>query len=248
MRDYHRYRYSIRELILHFLMAAVLTALVSWLFYDAVYGLILVVPLFVVLLKIREGPLCDKQKKELTIQFKDAIGAVATALNAGYSVENAWRESLAEEVRQYGKSSLIAEELKAINNKLSVNEPLEPLLMDLADRSDIDDIRTFCQIFVFAKRGGGDFVGIIKATSDRIARKAELERTLDTDLSSRKLEARIMNLMPMGILAYLKITTPDYFDVLYHNVFGVIVMTVCLGIYVVGYALSEKMLRIVIEV
>ena len=57
-----------------------------------------------------------------------------------------------------------------------------------------------------------------------------------------------MNLMPMGILLYLKVTSPGYFDVLYGNVAGVCVMSVCLAVYLAAYALSERMMEQIMQI
>ena len=53
-----------------------------------------------------------------------------------------------------------------------------------------------------------------------------------------------MNVIPLGILAYLKLTSMDYLSVLYGNLFGVFFMTVCLILYGFAMVLSEKVLEI----
>ena len=53
-----------------------------------------------------------------------------------------------------------------------------------------------------------------------------------------------MNVMPVFLLFYLDITSPGYLDVLYHNILGVIFMTICLLGYLASILLSERMGRI----
>ena len=91
MGDYRKYHYSPRERIRYFAEAAVLILLVSDLFYDSWLALGLLAPFYPVYLKIRAKQLLQQQKQELCLQFKETILSVAAALNAGYSVENAWR-------------------------------------------------------------------------------------------------------------------------------------------------------------
>ena len=52
-----------------------------------------------------------------------------------------------------------------------------------------------------------------------------------------------MNVVPLVILLYLNLTSPGYFDVLYGNVSGICIMSVCLLVYLAAYALSEQMLQ-----
>lgn len=248
MRDYHVYHYSLQEHLRYFLEAACLILLVSYLFYHSLFAVLLIVPFYPVFLKIRAKRLIQQQKQELCQQFKETISSVAVALNAGYSVENAWREAKTEMVQMYGEKALMVQELQHILAHLSMNVPLEELLEDFAQRSDMEDVSSFCQVFFFAKRSGGDFVGIIRATAERIGQKIELQRQLEADLAARQLESRIMNVVPLVILLYLNLTSPGYFDVLYGNLSGICIMSVCLIIYLSAYALSERMLQQVLTI
>jgi tight adherence protein B len=46
---------------------------------------------------------------------------------------------------------------------------------------------------------------------------------------------KIMNMMPFFIMAYISLTGRGYFDVMYHNLPGIIVMSVCLIVYIFSY-------------
>ena len=39
-------------------------------------------------------------------------------------------------------------------------------------------------------------------------------------IAQKKLEQKVMNVMPLFLLFYLDITSPGYLNVLYHNVLG----------------------------
>ena len=211
--------------------------------YKNQIAVLLLIHFYPIFLRIKERQLLRHKKQELCQQFKETIFSVAAALNAGYSVENAWREAKNEVEQMYGEHALMVQELRHILAHLSMNVPLEELLEDFAGRSDIEDVSSFCQVFFFAKRSGGDFIGIIRATADRIGKKIELQRQLAADLAARQLESRIMNVVPLVILLYLNLTSPGYFDVLYGNLSGICIMSVCLLIYLIAYALSERMMQ-----
>ena len=63
---------------------------------------------------------------------------------------------------------------------------------------------------------------------------------METLLSARKLEQRVMNAMPFLIVWYVEAGTPGYFDMLYGNLTGAAIMTVCMGVYLAAYVLSER--------
>ena len=53
-----------------------------------------------------------------------------------------------------------------------------------------------------------------------------------------------MNVIPVFILAYLKVTSMDFLNVLYGNVAGALFMTVCLVAYGGAIVLAEKIMTI----
>lgn len=56
------------------------------------------------------------------------------------------------------------------------------------------------------------------------------------------MEFMIMKLMPFGILLYVGIGNPGYFEPLYHNLTGGAVMTGCLAVYLGAYFLGETVM------
>ncbi|MDY3818695.1 MAG: type II secretion system F family protein [Lachnospiraceae bacterium] len=243
MRDYRRYYFSKKEYVLFAIQALGIVSLVSYLFYHSLLAMVLVIPFYPVFLRMKAQVLLQKQKSMLQEQFKEAICALATALGAGYSIENAWKEARKEVEKLFGEHALIVQELNHMLAHLEMNVSLEELLSDFALRSGLEDVGSFCQVFLFAKRSGGDFIGIIHATANRISRKVDLQREIITDLAARRLESRVMNMVPMFMLLYLNLTSPGYFDLLYGNLSGVIIMSLCLLFYLLAYVWSERMLQ-----
>ena len=53
---------------------------------------------------------------------------------------------------------------------------------------------------------------------------------VDTIISGKKkMEQRVMSLIPAVIVIYLKVTAKEFIQPLYGNIAGIIIMTVCLG-------------------
>lgn len=102
----------------------------------------------------------------------------------------------------------------------------------------------FAQVFAAAKRNGGNLTEVIERSASIIEEKVETEKEIQILVSARKLEQRIMNVVPFGILLYISVTSKGFFDVLYHNPAGIIIMTVCLAVYVAAVLLSGKIVNI----
>ena len=242
--DYMNYAFSRQEIVVNFLISAAFYAMVSWLFYDSMIAWFLMLPLLVLSLKEKRIQLCQKRKRKLEMEFRDVILSVSANLQAGYSVENAFGEAYKDIVLLYGTESVMAGELRLIFRKLNNNEQLESALMNLAKRSGVQDIRDFADIFSIAKRGGGDMRTIIANTASMIGDKQEVRREIETVVSEKKLEQQIMRYIPFFIIFYISLTTKGYFESLYHNLTGWIVMTVALVVYMAACKLSDRILNI----
>lgn len=178
------------------------------------------------------------------MQFREAILAVSASLNSGYSIENAFCEAGKDMEVLYGKKEMIVKELRLLSGRLSANETLESILLDFSERSGLEDIRDFTQIFVTAKRSGGNLNEIIRRASHHISEKIEVKREIDTLMSAKKMEQKIMNIVPFLMLLYINFSSPGFLDVLYGNMAGFLIMTMCLAVYAAAYGTAQKIVSI----
>ncbi len=242
--DYRTYIFSRQELAAHILLGALSAAVTAWLFYDSVTAWFLLMPFVLLSLKDKGRQLCRKRIRKLEVEFREVILGVSANLQAGYSVENAFREAYRDIVLLYGSECVMAVELRLMFRRLENNEQLEQVLANLADRSGVQDIRDFADIFQIAKRGGGDMRGIIANTADIIGDKQEVRREIETVVSEKKLEQQLMRYIPFFIIFYISVTTKGYFESLYHNITGWIIMTVSLGVHAAACRISDRILNI----
>lgn len=181
-----------------------------------------------------------RRNRQLLIQFKECIQAVAASMRAGYAVENAFLESIADVRSMFGENCAMERELRQLRQGLANNVTLEVLLAEMGLRCGLEEMREFAEVFAIAKRNGGSIPAMVDAASSSISRRLAVEEEMETLLAARKLEQRVMNAMPFMIVWYVEASNPGYFDMLYGNVAGVALMTACMGIYLAAYALSER--------
>lgn len=242
-RDYKEYVWKRGEWFLALLQAVGVVLFLAYFFYKSVWAVIPLVGVGAAYMKMLGKRKTEKSRRELKEQFKECMLSVSAALRAGYAVENAFLESRSDMQLLYGEHSLIYQELELIRRGLIINITLEELLMDLAKRSACDEINQFAQIFSIAKRSGGNLSEIIRSSTELIGQRIDTGQEIQTMLSGKRMEQSIMRCMPFGILIYISITYPGYFDSLYHNWQGVIIMTICLGIYLGAFILGDKIMQ-----
>ena len=226
------------------LEAAGILLFLSWFFYKTPAAMLFLSPLGIPLMKRRLVKNRDKKKEELAAQFKEAVNSVLMALRAGYSAENAFREAYHEMEFLFGESSVICRELYRIDRGLDNHIPLERLLQEFADRCEVEEILEFAEVFAIAKRSGGNMSEILARTISMIQSRIDVEAEIRVMLSEKVLEQRIMNAVPFLIIFYIEISSKGFFDVLYGNLTGVLIMSACLCVYLFAFRLSKRIMAI----
>ncbi len=246
-RDYHKYCWKKGEVIRAILFCIGVTGMLSYFFYRSPLAMLPLSGVGVLTFYKLGRDKAGKAREELAVQFRECILSVAASLQAGYSVENAFVECRQDMTLMYGENAFICDELNFIRRGLNINISLEELLMDMANRSDSNDIAQFAQIFSIAKRNGGNMSEIIRTSAGQIGKQIELRQEIQLLLGSKKMELTIMKLMPFGILLYINMGNPGYFDSLYHNLTGTAIMTGCLALYLGAYLLGEYIMKGIME-
>ncbi len=242
--DYDVYKYEKDEFIKVIAVPVIMIVFLSYVCYNSLFFVIILLPYIPYYIREKRIKLKDARKWKLNLEFRDYINCISTALESGYSIENAIKEAYLDMKLSYSEDALIMREMKQILSALANNRTVEEVFLDFAERSGIDDIKSFADIFATAKRTGGNLILIIKSTADVIHTRVELKRELRTVIASKKYEADIMKIIPFGILIYLRVFSPDMVAALYGNLFGIAFMSVTLLIYLLLCKFSDHVVKI----
>ena len=244
MGNYNNYMLTLKEKIIFFIQGMLIIFILGILFYQSIYSIPMLCPLVYLYQKRKKENLIKNRKWKLNQEFRDCIISLSAALNAGYSVENALEEARKDLSVLYKEDALIMQELFYIVNQIRMNITAEKALFDFADRTGVEDIESFAEVFATAKRTGGDLMRIIKTTANTISDRIEVKREIVTLITAKKYESNIMKAIPPGIIIYLQLSSPDFLKPLYHNTAGVAIMTVLLVVYLAAFLLADKIVEI----
>lgn len=221
-----------------------LDAGIAYLFYQNWIAFLCFLPFLKVFLKMTARAKKEKEKRKMLEEFREMIGFISGALNAGYSLENAFWVAKKELGILYGTKSILVSYLERVLRKLKMNTSLEQALEEFARECQLEEAKNFAQVVAIGKKSGGNLVRIIEKSVHSICLKLETEEEITTMIAAKKMETRIMLLFPALIVLYLRLTNGEYIGVLYGNVVGAAVMTVSLGAMVVSAFWSEKIMDI----
>lgn len=229
-----------KDLLKAFVIGFAKAFILLFLFYKAVaISVVLAIIYGIINIKLYKKKSIEQWRWQINLEFREVMTGLSSALNAGYSIENAFIEVKNDLLLLYGDKSVMAKELDAINSKLMLNRPLEKILMEFAQYCQVEDINNFAEVFQTAKRTGGNLIEISKSTADKISSKIETSREIRTMIAGKKMEGKIMTLIPLAIILYFWISSPGFLDCLY-TLNKRPIMTVLLIVYIIAYKWSER--------
>lgn len=242
--QYNMYQMSVREKMIYSVIAMGVLGLVGYLFYkNPVVALVLALSgLYYPV--IRKKELIRKQKVQLQLQFKQALSSISSALGAGKSVESAFQEALVDVKMLYpDPNTFIIRELETIQRRIENGGTIESALKDWGERSGLEDLQQFTEVFMTCKRTGGNLVHVIRRTASIIQEKLDIQQDIQVMMAQKRFESKVLTFAPLVVIAVLSISSPDYMEPVYQGA-GVLIMTLALIVLVGCYALTKIIMNI----
>lgn len=239
--DYREYKTNVWFWIQTALISSGIGGLTGYLFFDAWWGSLLIpVCMPVVYSRLRRWHL-ERQTRQLKMEFQEVMTLISGCMHAGYSLENA----IVQVRRTSGEEfSLMREELQILVNGIACHKRVEQLLLALAERCDVEEIRELAIMIEIAKHYGGNIPHLIRQITTRLQASEMTEVEIQTVIAAKRLEGHIMLIVPFGILMFLRLTNPVYMQVLYTTIAGRLCMSVsAFGIGGCAYWI-DKIMRI----
>jgi tight adherence protein B len=242
--NYDTYILSLREWLVYSGQGVLIAVLFSYIFYRSLAVFLIFIPFGIIVPLTKRKELKDKRLLRLNLEFIEGILLLSSFLSAGYSVENAVISASRELSVLYGIDGLITKEFRQIESQIRMNRSVEQAFLEFALRSGLDDVKNFTEVFSTAKRSGGELVSIISHTADVIRDKVQVRQEILTMTASKQFELKIMNLIPFFIVIYIDFTSPGFFQIMYTTGAGRILMTICMGIYMIAYCTAKRIMEI----
>jgi len=221
-----------------------LTCVIAYLFYKSFMGLVIgvgVVPFWIHLNRVER---VERRKARMLVEFKEFMILIVQGLQTGYSLERGIKQAENELKRLYPDDSVLLPYAHVMNQKISMNVQLEKAFMEFASSVGLEEAMSLAEIIAFAKRSGGDYGKNIRETAMKIEDNLAVKQDIETITTEKRLELKVMCVMPIGILAYITLTSKGFVAPLYGNLAGVFIMTVCLIAYGFLIMLGKKIIDI----
>ncbi len=241
---YNTYHMSLKERLLAIALAAVFIMIIGFIFYRSLFLAALLTPFSLFYPSLKKRKIIRNRKNELKLQFKDALQSVSASLHSGKSFESAVEHAIPDLLIQYEQDEDIIKEFQTIVRKLEANDTIEAAFREFATRSELEEIQSFAEVLEVCKRTGGNLILAIKSSTEVISDKIEVLNEIDAILAQKKLEQKILMVLPVGIILMLSFQAESFMRPVFAQGIGRIVMTISILMFAAAYFIAEKITNI----
>lgn len=185
----------------------------------------------------------EKRQKALAKQFRDMLDNITTSIGAGKNIPEAFKVARDDLAVQYSEDADIVHEVDVILSGINNSILIEDLLEDFGERSGIEDIKSFANVFRICYKKGGNIKEVIRNTHSILSDKMTIKEDIETLVTANKFEQNIMIVMPVILIAMIKFSSPDFAQN-FTSPKGILSTTVAVILFVVSYFIGRKILKI----
>ncbi|GHT82876.1 hypothetical protein FACS1894125_5960 [Actinomycetota bacterium] len=260
--NYRVYYLNIKEKLLYGLIAFVVGGFVGYIFYggqfrdpitklptemttitDGLFITVVGIVAICIFLPMRRKQILAKNKKDIRGGFRSLLDSLVGSISSGLNSVQAFETAIGDLTQQFGKDSRIVEEVNVIVQGFNNGKNVETMLVDFADRSEDDDIRSFADTFKIANSKGGSLGDSIKSAQVIINEKVEIEGEIDSAITEANNESYIMIILPIIMIIMIKLGNPQMADG-YASMSGVIAVSVSIVMFIVAFFMAQRITRI----
>jgi tight adherence protein B len=190
-----------------------------------------VIPFSVVAFKRR------RRLRKFEEHFPEALDLLGRAVRAGHAFTTGL-EMIAKE-----SSEPVAEEFRATFEEQNFGLPLKDALLNMTERVPMVDVRFFVTALLIQKETGGNLAEILDGLSRVIRDRFRIQREVKTRTAQGRLTAAILISLPPLMMLILEIINPHYIHILVDDPAGPIVLSIAVGMQLIGSALLWKIIH-----
>lgn len=181
----------------------------------------------------------QRRMQQKSFEYKQALEVLSASLTAGQSVENSLRNVHHDLERSFPDLQDVIARFRELSAQLDNSVPAEEALYRMAAQTGLSDIRQFAEVFAIGKRSGGNLVELIRKAVVLLGDKASAEQEISVLLARKRLESRVLIVVPPGFIGFLGWSSPEYMSPLYEGT-GRLIMAGALTILILCIWVCRK--------
>lgn len=179
----------------------------------------------------------SRRIKKFAIQFTEAIELIVRSLKAGHPVPTAIKMVSRE------MSDPIATEFGMIADEVSYGSDLVTAIQAMQDRVDYEDLPLFVTAISIQTITGGNLSTILEGLATVLRGRVKLRRKVKAAAAEGRASAMILNSVPIAVMLFISIFTPDYYGSIIHEQFIIVGLASAFGWMMIGNIAMYKMMN-----
>lgn len=185
----------------------------------------------------------EDRVKKIQAAFLDYLMCLEPLLKTSGTFCKAFSEAVSDYKRFHGTDELSVY-LDAAVNDFMMNSSTSEILKRMADKLDIEDAYSFAQSMSVCEITGGNAVEITEKTTELLVGKIRILCEINTVLSGKVLEQKIITMMPFILLGLFTISAKSYLEPLYSTSEGKIVMSIAGVLFLTQWLVGKRITSI----
>ena len=168
-------------------------------------------------------------------QLPDAIGLLASALQAGTGIERAF-DRLARDTREPMRSAVTG-----VARQLRVGVPLDRAMERLARRYPSDDVELLRAAIGVHAAVGGQLPRMLHSLVGTMRERERVEADINVLTSQQRYSAWVLAALPLIVAVALSFISPDYVSSMFTTAFGRVALLVASVLVAAGFLSMRRM-------
>lgn len=179
-----------------------------------------------------------KYKKKIENDILNAITIMNNAFKAGRSIVQAVDLVTVE------LNGPIAKEFKKIHTEISLGLDVEVAFKKFSDRIHINEAIYFTSSLSVLNKTGGNIIKVFDSIEKNVFMRKKLQNELKTLTSSSKLITYVLIFVPIIFIIFIGIINKEYFNPLFKNPLGIVLMLITLIIYITYIIIVKRLMKV----
>lgn len=245
MTDFSRYELNKKKELIFWLSLILSSLLISLLFYRSLLFSVVMLPFAGKIREYLEDELKERRRRDFLMQFKDELFILSTTLSTGCSMKDAIGESIQALRDIHGSTCILAENLDYIYSRMEMGGETDvKVLAEFAASTGFEDVVDFVSVYAVCKKTGASVIDAMSKASSILIDKMTIEKEIQEILKRKEKEGLIIVLMPIAIILFLNLCSPEYIEPLYSGLAGRLLMTALICGNIAVYGLIRKVTTI----
>jgi tight adherence protein B len=169
-----------------------------------------------------------KRMRAFEKNFPEAIDLLARAVRAGHAL-NTGMEIVGQEMTEP-----IAGEFRKTYEEQRLGLQFREALINLSVRVPSQDVRFFVTALIIQDETGGNLAEILGNLSATVRDRFRIRGEVRVRTAQGRLTAVILTCLPPGMLVALNFINPEYSNVLFTDIYGILALIVAAGLQIIG--------------